>query len=567
MIRKIVYLIIIASLLLPIINEGKEKENEMIIEGRDAFLSSHPSFISDFIHNICSSLTFHPPSAIASVKTEGREAIFRAYGSSQYRWDFDNDGIWDTEWLSLQQVKHVYEKPYNGFARLQVKNEYGIAENLVRVIAVMQEEDQKQEKTEDFVKIYGSKKYAQTFIPTMLNLTGIKIYVARKGITCNEMPFLKILSKLFPNLFHNFFLGDLYIKIYEGKPSSGKMLTYVKIEADDVSKAGAWISIDFPKGLLISEWNNYCSIAVEQDGGNERNYYKWYYAYNDPYPNGSFYYYGGGRWKEDSTRDFAFITYGKPTGNEPDGIEERWAVLIAGPDVHYADDDMTDMKNVLINRGWNPSHIWTIYSDESSLSNVEKAIMQMKENEDMDDICLIGWRGHGAFRNGEYYIYLHGTLKGEQLDEWLDGFSCKGMLLIAHTCQSGGAIYSLAQEKRVIITSCDKDEASYNMGIHGYNGILYYFLSDETGIWSSKKGFPPLDPIVGRKDGAFARTDPDTSNEYGGNNDGWVSAEEAYRFAYKWVKKTIYELSSGQADMNPQFFDGYNGDLKIARIQ
>ena len=107
------------------------------------------------------------------------------------------------------------------------------------------------------------------------------------------------------------------------------------------------------------------------------------------------------------------------------------------------------------------------------------------------------------------------------------------MLLIAHTCQSGGAIYSLAQEKRVIITSCDKDEASYNMGIHGYNGILYYFLSDETGIWSSKKGSPPLDPIVGRKDGAFARTDPDTSNEYGGNNDGWVSAEEAFYYAEK----------------------------------
>jgi len=48
-------------------------------------------------------------------------------------------------------------------------------------MAELQNEDQKQDKIEDFVKIYGSNAYAQTFIPTMLNLTGIKIYVARRG--------------------------------------------------------------------------------------------------------------------------------------------------------------------------------------------------------------------------------------------------------------------------------------------------------------------------------------------------------------------------------------------------
>ena len=555
MIRKIVYLIIIASLLLPIINEGKEKENEMIIEGRDAFLSSHPSFISDFIHNICSSLTFHPPSAIASVKTEGREAIFRAYGSSQYRWDFDNDGIWDTEWLSLQQVKHVYEKPYNGFARLQVKNEYGIAENLVRVIAVMQEEDQKQEKTEDFVKIYGSKKYAQTFIPTMLNLTGIKIYVARKGITCNEMPFLKILSKLFPNLFHNFLLGDLYIKIYEGKPSSGKMLTYVKIEADDVSKSGAWISIDIPGGRIISEWNKPCSIAVEQSGGNERNYYKWYYAYNDPYPNGSFYYYEGGRWKEDSTRDFAFITYGKPTGDEPDGIEERWAVLLAGPHLAWAPIDVNIMKTILVQRGWDPAKIWTVYGDEEPKSKFWESIEQMKKSEDMDDICLISMSMHSGY------------IQYGQLDRKLDegqGFACKGMLILISSCGSGSAISYLAQPNRVIITSCKSDEKTGGVRLNNkrYGGWLTYFLADQTGACHRILGFPPKDPVFGAKDGAFARSDPDTSSEYGGNNDGWISAEEAYEFADKWVLKFTEKLPWGA---DPQFYDGYPGDLKVVK--
>ena len=344
------------------------------------------------------------------------------------------------------------------------------------------------------------------------------------------------------------------------------MLSYVKVEADDISKSGSWLSIDFPKGLILEKWNNYCSIVVEQDGGNERNYYKWYYAYNDPYPNGSFYYYEGGRWKEDSTKDFTFITYGKPTGDEPDGIEERWAVLIGGPEREANQINVEITRTILVQRGWDPSHIWTIYPEESTLSNVEHAIKQMKENEDMDDICLIGWSAHGAYRKNknEYYIYLKGTLKGSQLDEWLDEFSCKGMLIIAESCQSGGAIYTMAQPKRVIITSCDVDESTGGVRLGGvrYGGWLYYFLADQTGACNKRLGFPPPDPVVGRKDGAFARTDPDTSSEYGGNNDGWISAGEAYEFAYKWVTELTKDLSH---KAHPQIYDGYSGDFLVVK--
>ena len=567
MIRKIVCLIIIALLLLPIIDGGTERENEMIIGSRGAFLSSHFSFMSEFINNICSSLIPHPPTAIASVKTEGRKAIFRAYGGNQCRWDFDNDGTWDTQWINETEIEHVYEKPYNGFAKLQVKNEKGMDEKLVRVIAVMQEEDQRQDKVEDFVKIYGSKKYAQTFIPTMFNITGIKIYVARKGITSNDVPFLKILSKLFPNLFRNIFLGDLYIKIYEGKPSSNKLLTYVKLEPDDISKAGAWISIDFPKGLLISEWNSYCSIALEQSGGNERNYYKWYYANNNPYPNGSFCYYEGGRWREDSTKDFAFITYGKPTGDEPDGVEERWAVLIAGSDDITAPIDTDIMYNVLVDKGWDPSHIWTLYPEESTLTNVRNAIEQMRENEDMDDLCLVSWSCHGSFYGGEYYIRIKNyRLKGSQIDEWLNEFSCKGILILASSCHAGGAIYTMAQPNRVILASCAADKITGPMLLAGkvYGSWMHYFLADQTGACHRRLGFPPEDPVFGEKDGAFARSDPDTSDDYGGNNDGWISAEEGFEFYCKWINVALKEWPP-ERKPNPQIYDGYEGDFPVVR--
>ena len=75
-------------------------------------------------------------------------------------------------------------------------------------------------------------------------------------------------------------------------------------------------------------------------------------------------------------------------------------------------------------------------------------------------------------------------------------------------------------------------------------------------MWNKRYNWPT--PIEG-KDGAFARDDPDTNEkDYGGNNDGWVSAEEAFRYAAYWRNK----LSS---DIHAQISDMYPGDLNIAK--
>ena len=200
----------------------------------------------------------------------------------------------------------------------------------------------------------------------------------------------------------------------------------------------------------------------------KKSYYEWYYANDNPYPNGSFYSYEGGRWKEDENKDFAFITYGEPTGHEPDGSVDRWAVLIGGPGsgssildtAHTL--DVTNMKNILVQRGWNPSHIWTIYPDDATVLNVKNAIEQMEKNEDVDDLCMISWSSHGAtnWQTGEYYVYLKETITGSELDSWLDKFWCKGILLLASTCEAGGAVLSLAQPGRVIITAVNDEPSS-----------------------------------------------------------------------------------------------------------
>ncbi|KAA0004188.1 MAG: hypothetical protein FE043_01225 [Thermoplasmata archaeon] len=74
-------------------------------------------------------------------------------------------------------------------------------------------------------------------------------------------------------------------------------------------------------------------------------------------------------------------------------------------------------------------------------------------------------------------------------------------------------------------------------------------------MWNKRYNWPT--PIEG-KDGAFARDDPDTNSEYGGNNDGWISAEEAYAYAAKWTNREWDQ-------MHPQISDMYPGDLNIVK--
>jgi hypothetical protein len=40
-----------------------------------------------------------------------------------YRWDWEDDGSWDTSWLSDPTTTHVYDKRFYGHARLQVKDD------------------------------------------------------------------------------------------------------------------------------------------------------------------------------------------------------------------------------------------------------------------------------------------------------------------------------------------------------------------------------------------------------------------------------------------------------------
>jgi uncharacterized protein (TIGR02145 family) len=53
-----------------------------------------------------------------------------------YRWDWTNDRIWDTEWLSDPQTIHIFEQEYFWFVRLQVMSERGLTNDYVARLRV-----------------------------------------------------------------------------------------------------------------------------------------------------------------------------------------------------------------------------------------------------------------------------------------------------------------------------------------------------------------------------------------------------------------------------------------------
>ncbi|MCD6572582.1 MAG: PKD domain-containing protein, partial [Thermoplasmata archaeon] len=141
--------VIVAILLIPNIGMSEKgmdekdknnmKENEV-----QHFNDFRHSLFSNFIHRIFLKMKNYSPVALMNGNYEGmagKSIVFDASSSYdvngdalQYRWDFDNDGIYDTPWMMSPRIAHTYHTPYNGFVRLQVSDEKFTDECIARVM-------------------------------------------------------------------------------------------------------------------------------------------------------------------------------------------------------------------------------------------------------------------------------------------------------------------------------------------------------------------------------------------------------------------------------------------------
>ena len=369
--------------------------------------------------------------------------------------------------------------------------------------------------------------------------------IARHGLTG------KILKQILGGWIDmfNLFLGDLVVAVYgelgdifTDESVRNSLVFETRIKAEEIERKEKWIHISFDVEL---HWNKTYYIVVYQEGGNEFNYYKWYYGIGDPYKNGSFYSEENynWQWQEDSSRDFCFRTYAYTSGEEPDGIVERWAVLLGCLEsssgiAKYADQDAYDMRDCLVAHGWDASHIKVLISPTKS--QVKDAIKWLDSVDDSDDIGLVMWASHGGGNSNIGYVFAvkDSAVHGYEMDSWLDQCGAEGICVIAESCQAGWAIDDLAKEGRVILTSSDREQSSGTWDPF-QNSVFGYYLVDFS-------------------EGAFPKKSLDK------NGDGWVSAEEAYPYARD--KTNAFSWKYGGFYQNPLIYDGYEGELKISYV-
>ena len=185
-------------------------------------------------------------------------------------------------------------------------------------------------------------------------------------------------------------IGNLTVAIrYE---IDGKDIVNKTLSPDQIPKNrnGKWVTFDFSDVDIWVDTRYY--IVVYSDGGDEKNYYRWYYGENNPYFRG----YaknstdGGNSWDSLYDIDFCFKTYSSISGEEPDGKVERWALLV-GVDwgdkaTDCCDNDCIGWKNVLVHHGWQSDHIIVLTNEQATKANILSWLNWIDAMENQDDI-------------------------------------------------------------------------------------------------------------------------------------------------------------------------------------
>jgi hypothetical protein len=248
---------------------------------------------------------------------------------------------------------------------------------------------------------------------------------------------------------------------------------------------------------------------------------------------------------------------------------EYYAVLIGVAEFEYnetlpedkLDDDAIAMHELLINsKNWREENTLLLINENATKESIQSSIVDwLDEREDENDVVLYYFSGHSLKIPLKYRRYGHtysfpydisdykfseDKITDIELDSWLDELESKNICLILDTCYSG-KMKSLIQKNRVILTAggkhffCGVDESDA-LGF----GIFTFF------IMQGLKGIADI------------------------NNDGWVAAEECFRYAkiptiissiwqqfpfiQEWNNRTIIWFFQV-----PTMYDRYLGGFKL----
>lgn len=225
------------------------------------------------------------------------------------------------------------------------------------------------------------------------------------------------------------------------------------------------------------------------------------------------------------------------------------------------DDDAIATRELLTNsKNWKEENILLLINQNATKEAIQSSIVDwLDEKEDENNVVLYYFSSHSLKMPLKYRKYGHtyscpydisdfkfseDKITDIELDSWLDELESNNICLILDTCYSG-KMKSLIQKNRVVLTAggkhffCGVDESDA-LGF----GIFTFF------IMQGLKGIADI------------------------NNDGWISAEECFRYAkIPTIVSSIWQQFPFIQEWNnqtiiwffqvPTMYDRYPGSCKL----
>jgi len=209
-----------------------------------------------------------------------------------------------------------------------------------------------------------------------------------------------------------------------------------------------------------------------------------------------------------------------------------------GDDLLYSVDDMYDIKHKLADFG---AFSYYYYEGENAnLENFQAKMDWLAENTDANDIVVFFFGGRSSTDVENQIDLYDGSVTKSELETYFSALQTDNFVGLFSCDNSGDLAEQLMSNGRILMSSCDKGELSYEFpdasftaatGDAGNGAWAYYFVE-----------------ALGKK---AADTD--------GNN--LVSAEEAH--AYLQGRVTALVATEEAASQVPQMFDSVEGEVNL----
>ena len=253
---------------------------------------------------------------------------------------------------------------------------------------------------------------------------------------------------------------------------------------------------------------------------------------------------------------------------------EYWALVIGTDPEAYCDNDADDMYNVLINNGWDSSHVSKLTRKSATKENFIDEINWLDSNEDRDDVVLFFFSGHGGTRCIAFYDEWSGTYNMDAvylltLSFHFNKLESNKFILIFDTCHAASlgaktnplmrsSLYQANSEHTNSIQAI-KEEDEEPVGILGLGGFGRIVIAScgrfeyAYGSPDYENGFFTYHYVEGLKGGADS------------NSNGRVSAEEAFNYA---KPRTIEDTKNDPKTetQHPKMSDKIIGQVDITNM-